>query len=494
MSHSATTPTIDAQGEERAIAAVPTGLFIGGQWRQAAATMPIEDPSRGTVLTEIADADAAEAMTALDAAAEAQQDWAATAPRQRGEILSRAYNLMIERSEQLALVMTLEMGKPLAEARGEVNYAAEFFRWFSEEAVRINGGYMSAPAGGSRILMARQPVGPSILITPWNFPMAMGTRKIGPAIAAGCTSIIKPASQTPLSTLALVDILVEAGLPDGVVNVVTTSRSGETMGPLIADPRSRKLSFTGSTEVGKGLLEQCAKTVMRTSMELGGNAPFLVFDDADLDAAVDGAMAAKMRNIGQACTAANRILVHHDVVEEFTARLTDRMQALAMGRGVDEGVVVGPLINAEAVAKVSELVDDARGRGAKLRTGGEPVGGEGHFYPATVLSDVPRDAQLCSTEIFGPVAAISAFATEEEALAMANNTPYGLVSFLYTRDLNRAMRVSEGLEAGMVGLNKGVISDPSAPFGGIKESGLGREGGFVGIDEFLEMKYIGMSL
>ena len=478
--------------ETDVIASVPTQLFIGGRWRSAARTMPVEDPSTGQVLCEVADADPQEAAAALDAAAAAQGEWAATAPRARSEILSRAYDLIIEQTERLALIMTLEMGKPLAESRGEVAYAAEFLRWFAEEAVRIDGGYMTAPAGSSRFLVMRQPVGPSILITPWNFPMAMGTRKIGPAIAAGCTSVIKPASQTPLSTLALVDILVQAGLPDGVVNVVTTSSSGDVMTPLLLDPRSRKLSFTGSTPVGKHLLELAAKTVMRTSMELGGNAPFLVFADADLDAAVEGAVQAKMRNIGQACTAANRILVHRDLVEEFADRLSERMSQLPVGRGVEDGVVVGPLINQGAVDKVHELVTDAVGRGATARLGGEPLDRPGYFYPATVLTGVPPHAEVTSTEIFGPVAPITTFDTEEQAIALANDTPYGLISYVFTRDLDRAIRVSEALETGMVGLNQGVISNPAAPFGGIKESGLGREGGFTGIDEFLETKYVGI--
>ncbi|MEE6286360.1 NAD-dependent succinate-semialdehyde dehydrogenase [Georgenia sp. MJ173] len=480
--------------ETDAIKSVPSGLFIGGQWRATRRTMPVEDPSTGQALCEVADADPDEAAAALDAAVAAQPAWAATAPRERSEILSRAYDLILEHADRLALIMTLEMGKPLAEARGEVTYAAEFFRWFAEEAVRIDGGFMRAPAGNARFLVTRQPVGPCILITPWNFPMAMGTRKIGPALAAGCTSVIKPASQTPLSTLALVDILVQAGLPDGVVNVVTTSRTDDVMTPLILDPRSRKLSFTGSTPVGKHLLELAAKTVMRTSMELGGNAPFLVFDDADLDAAVDGAMQAKMRNIGQACTAANRILVHRSVAREFAERLTRRMAELPMGRGVDDGVVVGPLINQAAVDKVRELVGDAVERGASVQLGGRPVDRPGYFYPATVLTGVSPEAEMGSTEIFGPVAAITEFDTEEEAVALANDTPFGLVSYVFTRDLARGVRVCEGLEAGMVGLNQGVVSNPAAPFGGIKESGLGREGGFTGIDEFLEVKYVGISV
>ncbi len=480
--------------ESDAIASVPTDLFIGGRWTKAARTMPVEDPSTGRVLCEVADATPEEAMAALDAAASAQAAWAATPPRERSDVLARAYRLILDETDRLALIMTLEMGKPLAESRGEVTYAAEFFRWFAEEAVRIDGGYMTAPGGGSRFLVARQPVGPSILITPWNFPMAMGTRKIGPAIAAGCTSVIKPAAQTPLSTLALADILVRAGLPDGVVNVVTTSRADDVMTPLILDPRSRKLSFTGSTAVGKHLLGLAARTVMRTSMELGGNAPFLVFADADLDAAVEGAVQAKMRNIGQACTAANRILVQAPLVEEFAARLTERLERLPSGRGVEEGVVVGPLIDRAAVDKVDSLVRDAVGRGATARLGGAPLDRPGYFYPPTVLTEVPTDAELGRTEIFGPVAAITAFGTEEEAVALANDTPYGLISYVFTRDLARALRVSEALEAGMVGLNQGVISNPAAPFGGIKESGLGREGGLTGIEEFLETKYIGIAM
>jgi succinate-semialdehyde dehydrogenase/glutarate-semialdehyde dehydrogenase len=478
--------------ESDAIASVPTDLFIGGAWQRAARLMDVEDPSTGAVLCTVADADPGEAAGALDAAVAAQARWASTSPRARSEILYRTHALVLEHADRLALIMTLEMGKPLAEARGEVVYAAEFLRWFAEEAVRIDGGYMSAPGGGSRFLITRQPVGPSLLVTPWNFPLAMGARKIGPALAAGCTCVIKPAPQTPLCTLALVDLLAEAGLPAGVVNVITTSRAADVMTPLILDGRARKLSFTGSTAVGKHLLELCARTVMRTSMELGGNAPFLVFDDADLDAAVAGALAAKMRNIGQACTAANRILVHRTVAAEFTRRLTERMAALPMGRGVADGVVVGPLIDRAAVDKVDALVADAIGRGAQVRTGGRRAEGAGNFYPATVLTGVPDDAQLCSTEIFGPVAAISEFDDEHEAVRRANNTPYGLVSYVFTEGLARGLRVSEALEAGMVGLNLGVVSNPAAPFGGVKESGLGREGGRIGIDEFLETKYIGV--
>lgn len=482
------------QAQRTAIGSVPTGLFIGGQWRTTVAELPVTNPASGEVLCTVADASPADGLDALAAAADAQAEWAATPARDRADLLMRAHQALLDDTERLALIMTLEMGKPLAEARGEIAYAAEFFRWFAEEAVRIEGGYRPAPRGGSRFLVTRQPVGPSLLITPWNFPMAMGTRKIGPALAAGCTCVIKPAAQTPLSTLALAEILRTAGLPDGVVNVVTTSDPGAVMEPMIRDSRSRKLSFTGSTAVGKKLLEQCAGTVMRTSMELGGNAAFLVFDDADLDAAVDGAIAAKMRNIGQACTAANRFLVHRGIAVEFAERLTARMAALPIGAGTEPGVVVGPLIDEAAVAKVQALVDDAVGRGATVRTGGTPVQGPGTFYPATVLTDVGDDALLTRTEIFGPVAAISVFDTEDEAITRANDTPYGLVGYVFTENLRRGLRVCEALETGMVGLNRGVVSDPAAPFGGVKESGLGREGGTSGIDEFLETKYIGVDL
>jgi succinate-semialdehyde dehydrogenase/glutarate-semialdehyde dehydrogenase len=487
---------MSAISEAGVVGAVDKELFIGGKWVPATGgrTFDVQDPSTGAVLCQVADATPEDGLAALDAAAESQAGWAAVAPRERGEILRRAYDKLIERRDQLALLMTLEMGKPLAEAAGEITYAAEFFRWFAEEAVRIDGGYAVAPNGVGRFLVTRQPVGPALLITPWNFPMAMGTRKIGPAVAAGCTMVIKPAAQTPLSMLALAAILAEAGLPEGVLNIVTTTDAGGVMEPLIRDGRARKLSFTGSTAVGRKLLEQCAEKVLRTSMELGGNAPFLVFEDADLDAAVEGAMQAKMRNIGEACTAANRFYVQRGVVEEFSRRLTERMQALPMGRGTEGGVVVGPLIDEAAVKKVTALVKDAIERGARVLTGGAAVDGPGHFYPATVLTDVPAEARLAAEEIFGPVAPITPFDTEDEAVAKANNTEYGLVSYLYTSDVKRALRVSERLEAGMIGLNQGVVSNPAAPFGGIKQSGLGREGGTVGIDEFLETKYIAVSL
>jgi succinate-semialdehyde dehydrogenase/glutarate-semialdehyde dehydrogenase len=482
--------------EQAVLDAVPTGLFIGGTWRPAAsgATLAVDDPATGKTLVEVANASPDDGRAALDAAVAAQPGFAALPPRERGEILRRAYELIMSRVDDLALLMTLEMGKPLAESQGEVAYAAEFFRWFAEEAVRIDGQYAVAPNGASRFLVMRQPVGVCLLVTPWNFPMAMGTRKIGPAVAAGCTMVIKPAQQTPLSMHALAAILAEAGLPDGVLNVVTTSSAGKVMEPLIRDGRARKLSFTGSTAVGRTLLEQAADKVLRTSMELGGNAPFVVFGDADLDAAVDGAMTAKMRNMGEACTAANRFLVHRSVADAFADRLAERMAALRVGRGTDDGVQVGPLVDATSREKVVELVDDAVGHGATVRVGGDAVDGPGWFYRPTVLTGVPLDARLTKEEIFGPVAPISVFDTDDEAVAAANDTEFGLVSYLYTENLARALRISEALESGMVGLNTGLVSNPAAPFGGIKQSGLGREGGSVGIDEYLETKYVALGL
>jgi succinate-semialdehyde dehydrogenase/glutarate-semialdehyde dehydrogenase len=487
---------VSVPSETSVVEAVAKGLFIGGKWVDAAGgrTFDVHDPATGEVLCAVADAAPADGMAALGAAVAAQESWAAHPPRERGEILRRAYEALTARSQELALLMTLEMGKPLAESRGEIAYAAEFFRWFAEEAVRIDGGYATAPNGVGRFLITKQPVGPSILITPWNFPMAMGTRKIGPAVAAGCTMVVKPAAQTPLCMLALAQILADAGLPEGVLNVVTTSDAGGVMEPVITDGRARKLSFTGSTAVGRKLLAQCADKVLRTSMELGGNAPFVVFDDADIDAAVDGAMQAKMRNIGEACTAANRFYIHRGVVEEFSRRLTQRMEALAIGRGTEDGVVVGPLIDDAAVTKVTGLVADAVERGARVLTGGDAIDGPGHFVRPTVLADVPVDARMAGEEIFGPVAPISVFDTEDEAIALANDTEYGLVSYLYTSDVKRALRVAERLDAGMIGLNQGIVSNPAAPFGGVKQSGLGREGGGVGIEEFLETKYIAVSL
>jgi succinate-semialdehyde dehydrogenase / glutarate-semialdehyde dehydrogenase len=481
--------------ERQVLDAVPKGLFIGGEWADASgsATLAVHDPATAEVLCEVADASPADGVAALAAAADAQADWAARPPRERGEILRGAFEALLDRQDELALLMTLEMGKPIPESRTEIAYAAEFFRWFSEEAARIDGSYRVAPAGGSRLLTMRQPVGPCLLITPWNFPTAMGARKIGPAVAAGCTMVIKPAAETPLSMLALARVLEDCGLPAGVLNVITTSRSGEVMEPLIRDARARKLSFTGSTQVGRRLVEQSAERLLRVSMELGGNAPFLVFADADLDAAVDGAMTAKMRNIGEACTAANRFLVHESVAAEFSRRLADRMGSLRMGRGTDDGVEVGPLITEQARLGVAELVADAVDKGGKVLVGGEQPDGPGWFYPPTVVADVPTDARMLREEIFGPVAPVTAFGTDDEALTLANDTEFGLVAYAYTRDLDRAVTVAEGLETGMVGLNLGVVSNPAAPFGGVKASGFGREGGREGIEEYLEVKYVAIA-
>jgi succinate-semialdehyde dehydrogenase / glutarate-semialdehyde dehydrogenase len=484
----------DQTHEQAVVDRVPKGLYIGGEWRETSETLGVEDPSTGEVIAEVADAAVDDAMAALGAAHDAQADWAQTPSRERGEILRRAYDLIMERVDDLALVMTLEMGKPLAESKAEVTYAADFLHWFAGEATRISGEYKPAEKGGFRVLTMRQPVGPCLFITPWNFPLAMGTRKIGPQIAAGCTAVIKPAKQTPLSMLALAEILEEAGLPGGVLNVVTAKSSGSIMEPLIKDPRTKKLSFTGSTEVGKKLIEQSAEQVLRVSMELGGNAPFLVFDDADLDDAVEGAMIAKMRNIGEACTSANRFHVHESVADEFAQKLAERMGALKIGRGADPDVKVGPLIDDDQRGKVAELVDDARDKGAKVLTGGENADGAGYFYKPTVLGDVSPDARVLSEEIFGPVAPVKGFASEDEAIAAANDTEYGLVAYVYTSNLQRAFRVIEGLDTGMVGLNQGLVSNAGAPFGGVKQSGYGREGGKEGINEYLETKYVAMKV
>jgi succinate-semialdehyde dehydrogenase/glutarate-semialdehyde dehydrogenase len=489
-------PASDKQAadERRVVGAVPTQLLIDGVWRPAAsgATLAVEDPATGQTLTEVAAGDTSDALAALDAAHRAQPAWAATPPRERGEILRRAFEAITANASDLALLMTLEMGKPVAESRAEVTYAAEFFRWYSEEAVRIAGDYRVAPGGGSRLVVFRQPVGPVLMITPWNFPMAMGTRKIGPAVAAGCTMVLKPATLTPLSSLALAQILMDAGLPPGVLNVIMTKRAGATTGPLMADPRLRKLSFTGSTEVGKQLIQASAEQVLRVSMELGGNAPFLVFADADLEAAVDGAMLAKMRNGGEACTSANRFLAERPIAEEFAARLAERMRSLKVGRGTEDGVGLGPLIDENQRTTVARLVDDAVAKGARVLCGGSKGEGPGYFYAPTVLSPVPDHADLLREEIFGPVAPVVAFDTEEEAVAAANGTEYGLVAYAYTTGLDRAVRVAEGLKAGMVGLNQGIVSNPAAPFGGVKQSGFGREGGREGIEEYLDVKYLAL--
>ena len=477
--------------EKALLESVPDGLFIGGEWSPAmsGSTLDVHDPATGEVIKTIADAAVEDGSAALDAAVNAADAWAKTPPRERGEILRRTFDLVRERQDDVTLLMTLEMGKPLAESKAEVTYGSEFLRWFSEEAVRIFGRYGSNPEGTGRMIVSQYPVGPSFLITPWNFPLAMATRKIAPALAAGCTVVIKPPELTPLTTLYFVKLLADAGLPKGVVNVITTHTSGKVSGPIIADPRLRKLSFTGSTEVGRKLLEQAAANILRTSMELGGNAPFLIFDDADLGAAVDGAMIAKFRKIGQACTAANRFIVHEAIADEFAARVTERVQAFKVGRGTEEGVQIGPLINADAVEKADALVRDATYRGAKVLTGGHPIDGPGTFYEPTVVTGVLPGSEILREEIFGPVLSIVTFDDEGEAVRIANDTEYGLVGYAYTKDLARGQRLVESLQTGMLGLNVGVISNAAAPFGGVKQSGIGREGGFEGIQEYLSTKY-----
>jgi succinate-semialdehyde dehydrogenase/glutarate-semialdehyde dehydrogenase len=488
--------SITADKESAVVEQAPTQLYIGGEWRDAAdrSTLGVEDPSTGETLVEVADATADDARAALDAAVAVQDEWAAHPPRERGEILRRVFEAMTERADDLALLMTLEMGKPLAESQAEIAYAAEFLRWFSEEAVRIEGRYARAPNGVGRLITMKQPVGPCYAITPWNFPAAMGTRKIGPAVAAGCTMIIKPAQQTPLSMLALARLFEEAGLPAGVLNVITSSSSSEVSKPIIEDPRLRKLTFTGSTEVGRKLVEQSAHGLLRTSMELGGNAPFLVFPDADIDAAVEGAVIAKMRNIGEACTAANRFHVADRVADEFSEKLAAKLGEMKVGRGTEEDVKVGPLIDDDQRGKVAELVDDATGKGAQVLVGGQARDGAGYFYEPTVLGGVTGDARLLKEEIFGPVAPVIGFDDEDAAIAAANDTEYGLVAYVYTRDIKRAFRVVEKLQTGMVGLNQGLVSNPAAPFGGVKASGFGREGGPEGIDEYLSIKYVAMAM
>lgn len=474
---------------------VPTDLFLGGAWRPAAGgrRFDVLDPASGATLASVADADVSDALAAVDAAEVAAPGWAGTAPRARADVLMRAFHLMLERREELALLICLENGKSLADARSEVTYAAEFFRWYAEEGVRLHGQVGTAPSGANRLLVTHQPVGISVLITPWNFPAAMATRKIAPALAAGCTTVLKPASQTPLTALAVASLLEDAGVPAGVVNVVTTSTSGPVVQALLTDRRTRMLSFTGSTEVGRVLLRTASENVLKCAMELGGNAPFLVLSDANLDAALDGAMVAKMRNGGQACTAANRFFVQNLVHDAFVKGLVARMADIAVGPGYDESFQCGPLINDDAVRKVHELVQDAIDRGARAVLGGRPVDGPGSFYPPTVLVDVPRDARILHEEIFGPVAPVVRFELEDDALALANDTPFGLVSYLYTGDLARGLRLAESLQSGMVGLNRGLVSDPAAPFGGSKQSGLGREGSTEGLLEFLELQYIATS-
>ena len=476
--------------EKTLLERVPDGLFIGGEWLPGSnGTLKVFDPATGDLIREIADASVEDGTRALDAAVAAADDWAATPPRTRGEILRRAFDLLQERRDEFALLMTLEMGKPLAEANGEVTYGGEFLRWFSEEAVRISGRYATNPEGTGRMIVSQHPVGPCFLITPWNFPLAMATRKIAPALAAGCTVVVKPAELTPLTTLFFAQLLADAGVPAGVVNVIPTSTSGVVSAPIIADPRLRKLSFTGSTPVGRALLAQAGQNVLRTSMELGGNAPFVVFEDADLDKAVEGAMLAKFRNIGQACTAANRFIVHEDVAEEFARRVTDRVKAMKIGAGTEPGVTIGPLIDDRAVATMKALVGDAVERGARVLTGGSAPEGDGFFYEPTVIVDVQPGSEILREEIFGPVLAITTFSTEEEAVARANETEYGLVGYVFTQDLARGQRMIDRVDTGMMGLNTGLVSNAAAPFGGVKQSGLGREGGLEGIHEYLSTKY-----
>ena len=484
-----------ADNEKQVVESAPRRQYIAGDWKDGSGeTVAVEDPSTGETIAEIAGASADDARAAMDAAHGVRAEWEATPPRERGEILRRSFDTIMQRKDELALLMTLEMGKPLAESASEVAYAAEFLRWFSEEAVRIEGRFASAPDGNSRLLTMRQPVGPCYMITPWNFPMAMGTRKIGPAVAAGCTMIVKPAKQTPLSMLALAQILEESGLPKGVLSVLVSKSASEVSKPILEDPRLRKLSFTGSTEVGRMLIEQSARQVLRVSMELGGNAPFLVFDDADVDAAVEGAVIAKMRNIGEACTAANRFHVAERLQDEFAEKLAARLGEMPVGRGTEEGVKVGPLIDGDQRDKVQELVEDARGKGAQVMVGGKARDGRGYFYEPTVLNGVSTDARMLKEEIFGPVAPVATFSDEDEAIAAANDTEFGLVAYVFTRDVKRALRVCERLDTGMVGLNQGIVSNPAAPFGGVKQSGFGREGGREGIAEYLETKYVAIAL
>jgi succinate-semialdehyde dehydrogenase/glutarate-semialdehyde dehydrogenase len=474
------------------LADVPTDLWIGGEWRKASdqSRFDVIDPATENAIASVASATIDDAKAAIDAAAAAFPDWAAKKPRERGEILRKAFELIMAQAEQLARLITLENGKALSDSRGEIAYAAEFFRWFAEEAVRNIGQAYNAPSSGARVLVQHKPAGIAVLVTPWNFPAAMATRKIGPALAAGCPVVLKPASETPLTMLALMPILEEAGVPPGVANVLPSRRSGPVVGTMLHDPRVRVVSFTGSTEVGRNLLREAADNVLKPAMELGGNAPFIVFDDADIDAAIEGAMIAKMRNMGEACTAANRFYVHERVHDAFAEKLTARMGALKMGNGLEDGVALGPLVNADTLDKVKTLVADALAKGAKALVGGTAPGGKGFFYPATVLTSVPDNAALLHDEIFGPVAAIQTFSSEDEAVERANDTEYGLVAYVYTQDLSRGLRVSEKLDFGMVGLNRGLVSDPAAPFGGMKHSGLGREGAHEGLMEFLETQYV----
>jgi succinate-semialdehyde dehydrogenase / glutarate-semialdehyde dehydrogenase len=477
------------------LAGVPTDLWIGGEWRKASdqSRFDVIDPATENVIASVASASVDDAKAAVDAASDAFPGWAAKKPRERAEILRKAYELIMAQAERLARLITLENGKALSDSRGEVAYAAEFFRWFAEEAVRNIGQVYNAPSSGARVVVQHKPAGVAVLVTPWNFPAAMATRKIGPALAAGCPCVLKPASETPLTMLALMPILEEAGVPAGVVNVIPSRRSGPVVSAMLKDPRVRVVSFTGSTEVGRKLLHAAADNVIKPAMELGGNAPFIVFDDADIDAAIEGAMIAKMRNMGEACTAANRFYVHAKVHDAFAEKLAARMGGLRMGNGLEDGVALGPLVNADTRDKVKTLVEDATRKGAKVLIGAAPPAGKGYFYPATVLTDVPDNAAMLREEIFGPVAAIQTFTSEDEAVQRANDTEYGLVAYVYTQDLSRGLRVSERLDFGMVGLNRGLVSDPAAPFGGMKQSGLGREGAHEGLMEFLETQYVSVN-
>ncbi len=480
--------------ESRVLDATPRGLLIDGEWVESSSgrSLTVEDPATRLSLGSIADATADDARRAMDVAAARQGSWAKTPARERGEILRKAFELMTARVDDLALLITLEMGKPLAEARAEVAYAAEFFRWFSEEAVRIDGRWSSEPGGRGRLLTIKSPVGPCLLITPWNFPLAMGSRKIAPAIAAGCTMIVKPAQLTPLSMNALAEILREAGLPDGVLNIVVSSSAASIVEPIMADRRLRKISFTGSTSVGMDLIARAATNVLRVSMELGGNAPFIVCDDADLELAVEQAVLAKMRNMGESCVAANRFYVHQNVHDDFATAFAERLGAMRVGRGTESGITVGPLIDERQRSKVAGFFDDALARGSRVLVGGGAPESEGYFYRPTVLSDVPTDADMHDEEVFGPVAALYKFSDDQEVLRLANSSPYGLVGYVFTQDFQRSLTFMEGLDTGMVGLNKGLVSNPAAPFGGVKWSGLGREGGPEGIEEYLNTKYVGI--
>ena len=474
------------------LANVPTDLWIGGKWKKASdgGRFDVIDPATEKTIASVASATVEDAKAAIDAADAAFPAWAAKKPRERGEILRKAFEVIMRDAERFAKIITLENGKSLSDSRGEIAYAAEFFRWYAEEAVRNVGQVSMAPASGARIVAQQKPAGIAVLVTPWNFPAAMATRKIGPALAAGCPVVLKPASDTPLTMLALMQALEEAGVPPGVVNVIPSRSSGKVVSAMLHDMRVRVVSFTGSTEVGRKLLHEAADNIVKPAMELGGNAPFIVFEDADIDAAIEGAMVAKMRNMGEACTAANRFYVHEKVHDEFAKKLTDKMAALKVGNGLDDGVAVGPLVNAEGRDKVIELVDDAVSKGAKVLTGGKAPGGVGFFYPATVITNVPDGAKMLREEIFGPVASIQTFKAEDEVIKRANDTEFGLVAYLYTKDMSRGLRVSEKLDFGMIGLNRGLVSDPAAPFGGTKQSGLGREGGTEGMKEFLEMQYV----